>query len=224
MISDPAESEPPRDLHQSLRERWRALAAQQQPQGTASAGAPLQATAGATPVAIRPVNAPAPAIAARAPRDRCAPSPPATASTSTVATPVLIAYTVSLVLGAVLAMLQTVVWITPLFEIATGITLGLALVPIRRHADGTDAILRRTTIGCVLLTFFIYLAVSCVINGASPIEFVAATTIGRRPTLAARSGVGFAVGALVFAASCGGAWYAARKTLDYSRDETLDRW
>ena len=224
MVMTDLSEETERDPRQSLRERWSALPEPERPQAMPSAGAaaPAPGPTGATPVAIRPMNAATPDTT-RAPRRRRVPSVPATTSSSTVATPVLIGVAASLIVGAILALLQTVVWITPLFEIATGITLGLALIPLRRHPHGTDEILAKTTVGCVLFTFFIYMLVSCIINGTSPVDFIAATTIGRRPTFVPRRGIGFVFGAFIFATSGVGAWYAARKTLDLSYDETLDR-
>jgi len=134
-------------------------------------------------------------------------------------TPVLIGVVASFVVGGQLALLQLVVWITPLFEVATGIAIGLALVPLRRHADGTEEFLKRSTIACVAVTFFIYILVSCLLRGTSPVDLLAATTVGRSGSVG-RTGLG----SIAFLGSCVGAFFAARKTLEVARDETLDRW
>ena len=110
------------------------------------------------------------------------------------------------------------------FEIGTGIAIGFALIPLRRHRESSEDLLRKGTVVCIAVAFFIYLLVSCLVHGTNPIDFLAATTIGSRSGYVPRTGLGFGIGSIIFLASCVGAYFAARKTLDVSRDETLDRW
>jgi hypothetical protein len=202
----------------NLRARWSALPETHDERAT-SPTPPVAAVGGATPAAVRPLS-----TETRAEPVATKKAAPRTQSTSTVVTPLAIGASASLALGVVLAVLQTAVWMTPIFEIVTGVVIGCALIPLRRHPDGSEALLMKALVGCVALTFLVYILASCIAHAISPVAFIAATTIGTRASLSVRSGLGFPLGAAVTLASAGLAFAAARATSHLAKDETLDRW
>lgn len=196
------------EAKQALRDRWKALP--KEPAPTSSPSAP------------KPSSPSAPKPSTPSTTTKKTETKKTQEQTSTLVTPLTIAAVVALVCGLSLAALQTVVWVTPAFELGCGAVVGLGLIPLRRHPAANIDMRLPAAFGFVAAAFFVYLFVSCLIHGVSPITFIGATTIGVRGALT-HSTTGFVIGLVLFVVSFSLAVGAARRTLEIAHDETLDR-